>query len=157
MAAHHLVFPKAHSGFPKVRRFLEWMESELGHSFVFRQFPAVYLSVAHSSPPPYRHFNWSGTIQPGNFAASGSTNIVGMASRIASGGVGFVSSAVVLDLEPAAMEKGGYGKVVSRPRVLASDRQQARIVKGSEVPYQQSAGDGATSVSFKKAARCRSM
>lgn len=33
VAAHHLVFPKAHSSFPRVRRFLEWMESELGHSF----------------------------------------------------------------------------------------------------------------------------
>ncbi|WP_421523951.1 LysR substrate-binding domain-containing protein [Pseudomonas yamanorum] len=35
VAAHHLVFPKAHSSFPRVRRFLEWMESELGHSFNF--------------------------------------------------------------------------------------------------------------------------
>jgi DNA-binding transcriptional LysR family regulator len=35
VAAHHLVFPKAHSSFPRVRRFLEWMESELGHDFVF--------------------------------------------------------------------------------------------------------------------------
>jgi DNA-binding transcriptional LysR family regulator len=35
VAAHHLVFPKAHSSFPRVRRFLEWMESELGHSFTF--------------------------------------------------------------------------------------------------------------------------
>ncbi|MFJ3524316.1 LysR substrate-binding domain-containing protein [Pseudomonas sp. NPDC090203] len=35
VAAHHLVFPKAHSTFPRVRRFLEWMEGELGHSFVF--------------------------------------------------------------------------------------------------------------------------
>jgi DNA-binding transcriptional LysR family regulator len=35
VAAHHLVFPKAHSGFPRVRRFLEWMENELGHGFVF--------------------------------------------------------------------------------------------------------------------------
>lgn len=35
VAAHHLVFPKAHSGFPRVRRFLEWMEKELGHGFVF--------------------------------------------------------------------------------------------------------------------------
>lgn len=33
VAAHHLVFPKAHSSFPRVRRFLQWMESELGHSF----------------------------------------------------------------------------------------------------------------------------
>ncbi|BBP59485.1 LysR substrate-binding domain-containing protein [Pseudomonas sp. St316] len=35
VAAHHLVFPKAHSSFPRVRRFLGWMERELGHSFVF--------------------------------------------------------------------------------------------------------------------------
>jgi DNA-binding transcriptional LysR family regulator len=33
VAAHHLVFPKAHSSFPRVRRFLEWMEGELGHGF----------------------------------------------------------------------------------------------------------------------------
>ena len=35
VAAHHLVFPKAHSSFPRVRRFLAWMESELGHEFAF--------------------------------------------------------------------------------------------------------------------------
>ncbi|KPX50558.1 Transcriptional regulatory protein [Pseudomonas savastanoi pv. glycinea] len=35
VAAHHLVFPKAHSGFPRVRRFLEWMEHELGQGFEF--------------------------------------------------------------------------------------------------------------------------
>ncbi len=35
VAAHHLVFPKAHSSFPRVRRFLGWMEGELGHGFVF--------------------------------------------------------------------------------------------------------------------------
>ncbi len=35
VAAHHLVFPKAHSSFPRVRRFLEWMESELGHRFAY--------------------------------------------------------------------------------------------------------------------------
>lgn len=35
VAAHHLVFPRAHSSFPRVRRFLEWMEGELGHDFVY--------------------------------------------------------------------------------------------------------------------------
>jgi DNA-binding transcriptional LysR family regulator len=34
VAAHHLVYPKAHSTFPRVRRFLQWMENELGHGFV---------------------------------------------------------------------------------------------------------------------------
>ncbi|UVM01785.1 LysR substrate-binding domain-containing protein [Pseudomonas atacamensis] len=35
VAAHHLVFPKAHSSFPRVRRFLAWMESELGHELAY--------------------------------------------------------------------------------------------------------------------------
>lgn len=35
VAAHHLVFPRAHSSFPRVRRFLAWMESELGHGFTY--------------------------------------------------------------------------------------------------------------------------
>jgi DNA-binding transcriptional LysR family regulator len=33
VTAHHLVFPRAHSNFPRVRRFLEWMQKELGHDF----------------------------------------------------------------------------------------------------------------------------
>ncbi|AMS18303.1 LysR family transcriptional regulator [Pseudomonas chlororaphis] len=35
IAAHHLVFPRAHSNFPRVRRFLEWMQRELGHDFSY--------------------------------------------------------------------------------------------------------------------------
>jgi len=31
ITAHHLVFPKAHASFPRVRRFLQWMQNELGH------------------------------------------------------------------------------------------------------------------------------
>lgn len=96
--------------------------------------------------------NWSGAAKVGNFNASGSTSFVDMGSQLATAGIGFVSSTLILDLELAAMEKGGYGKVISRPRVFASDRQKARIVKGSEVPYQQAAGEGATSVAFKEAA-----
>jgi DNA-binding transcriptional LysR family regulator len=33
ITAHHLVFPRAHANFPRVRRFLEWMQKELGHDF----------------------------------------------------------------------------------------------------------------------------
>jgi DNA-binding transcriptional LysR family regulator len=35
ITAHHLVFPRAHSNFPRVRRFLEWMQKELGHDFTY--------------------------------------------------------------------------------------------------------------------------
>jgi LysR family glycine cleavage system transcriptional activator len=35
VTAHHLVFPRAHSNFPRVRRFLEWTQNELGHPFSY--------------------------------------------------------------------------------------------------------------------------
>ena len=96
--------------------------------------------------------NWSGTIKAGNFVGKTVGAFVDTGALPVSGGIGFVSSSAILDLELAAMEKGGYGKVISRPNVFARDKQQARIVKGSEVPYQQAAGDGATATSFKEAA-----
>jgi type IV pilus assembly protein PilQ len=96
--------------------------------------------------------NWSGVIKAGNFAGKTVGTFVDAGALPVSGSLGFVSSSAILDLELAAMEKGGYGKVISRPNVFARDKQQARIVKGSEVPYQQAAGDGATATSFKEAA-----
>ncbi|MGY3255563.1 DNA-binding transcriptional LysR family regulator [Pseudomonas chlororaphis] len=35
ITAHHLVFPRVHSNFSRVRRFLEWMQKELGHDFSY--------------------------------------------------------------------------------------------------------------------------
>ncbi|MEK2609543.1 hypothetical protein WLF18_10575 [Pseudomonas shirazensis] len=65
---------------------------------------------------------------------------------------GITSRSFNLDAELNAMEQAGRGRVISSPRVFTTDRHQAKIIKGSQVPYQQSAGDGATSVSFKEAA-----
>ena len=96
--------------------------------------------------------NWSGTIKAGNFVGKTVGTFVDTGAVPVTAGIGFVSSSAILDLELAAMEKGGYGKVISRPNVFARDKQQARIVKGSEVPYQQATGEGNTATSFKEAA-----
>ncbi|WLH26795.1 hypothetical protein PSH76_13565 [Pseudomonas sp. FP215] len=96
--------------------------------------------------------NWAGTIKAGNFVGKTAGTFVDVGALPLTGGIGFVSSSAMLDMELAAMEKGGHGKVISRPNVFARDKQQARIVKGTEVPYQQTAGQGATSTSFKEAA-----
>lgn len=93
---------------------------------------------------------WGGTLGSGSGTVSGSVPL-GFSSG-AIGAVGIVSSALTLDARLSAMEQEGKGKVISSPRVYTSDRHQAKIVKGSQVPYQQSAGDGATSTSFKQAA-----
>jgi type IV pilus assembly protein PilQ len=75
------------------------------------------------------------------------------ASNATSGiGLGFVTNNVLLDLELTAMEKTGNGEVVSQPKVVTSDKETAKILKGTEVPYQQASSSGATSVMFKEAA-----
>ncbi|MCP8467451.1 type IV pilus secretin PilQ [Pseudomonas sp. ZM23] len=67
-------------------------------------------------------------------------------------GIGFVSNNAILDLQLSAMEKGGNGEIVSQPKVVTSDKETAKILKGSEIPYQEASSSGATSVSFKEAA-----
>jgi type IV pilus assembly protein PilQ len=56
-----------------------------------------------------------------------------------------------LNLELSALQADGKGKIISSPRVITSDKNEAIIEQGTEIPYQQSTSSGATSVSFKKA------
>ena len=67
-------------------------------------------------------------------------------------GLGFVTNNAILDLQLSAMEKTGNGEVVSQPKVVTADKETAKILKGSEVPYQEASSSGATSTSFKEAA-----
>lgn len=67
-------------------------------------------------------------------------------------GIGFITNHAILDLQLSAMEKTGNGEVVSQPKVVTSDKETAKILKGSEIPYQEASSSGATSTSFKEAA-----
>ncbi len=58
---------------------------------------------------------------------------------------------IFLDLELSALETEGRAKVISAPRVITADQQEAKIEAGQEIPYQESTSSGATSTSFKKA------
>jgi len=57
----------------------------------------------------------------------------------------------LLQLELSAMQREGRGEVISSPRVVTADNQEATIKVGQEIPYQEAAASGATSVSFKEA------
>lgn len=57
----------------------------------------------------------------------------------------------MLSLELTALETDGQGKIISSPRVVTSDKTEAMIETGTEVPYQQASSSGATNVAFKKA------
>ncbi|MDH1928207.1 type IV pilus secretin PilQ [Pseudomonas sp. 22373] len=66
-------------------------------------------------------------------------------------GLGLLRGDVLLDLELSAMEKSGNGEIISQPKVVTADKETARILKGTEVPYQETSQSGATSVSFREA------
>ena len=66
-------------------------------------------------------------------------------------GIGFLTNNALLDLELSAMEKTGNGEIVPQPKVVTSDKETAKILKGTEIPYQESSSSGATTVSFKEA------
>ncbi|WP_207267750.1 type IV pilus secretin PilQ [Pseudomonas sp. GW101-3H06] len=116
---------------------------------------------------------WGGSIQnKGNWntsgvsnGANGSTTIgtpgststntpfvdLGAAGNTSGIGIAFITDNVLLDLELTAMEKTGNGEIVSQPKVVTSDKETAKILKGTEIPYQEASSSGATSVSFKEA------
>ncbi|WP_371919600.1 type IV pilus secretin PilQ [Pseudomonas sp. SWI44] len=66
-------------------------------------------------------------------------------------GLGLLRAEVLLDLELSAMEKSGNGEIISQPKVVTGDKETARILKGTEVPYQETSKSGATSVAFREA------
>jgi len=57
----------------------------------------------------------------------------------------------LLQLELQAMQVEGRGEVLSNPRVITSNQQEAVIEQGTEIPFQEASSSGATSTSFKKA------
>lgn len=77
---------------------------------------------------------------------------LGASGATSSIGIGFITDNTILDLELSAMEKTGNGEIVSQPKVVTSDKETAKILKGAEIPYQEASSSGATSTSFKEAA-----
>ena len=66
-------------------------------------------------------------------------------------GIGFITDNTILDLELTAMESTGNGEVISQPKVVTSDKETAKILKGTEIPYQEASSSGATTTQFKDA------
>lgn len=62
-----------------------------------------------------------------------------------------LGSDYVVDLELSAAEAEGRGEVISSPRVVTANQKEAVIEQGTEIPYQESASSGATTIQFKKA------
>lgn len=93
----------------------------------------------------------------GFFNNGGNTNIsqnnaVDLASPNQAGSfaISFLNSKVLLNLELTAFENSGQAEIVSQPKVITGDKQQATIESGQEIPYQVVTDDG-VSIQFREA------
>jgi type IV pilus assembly protein PilQ len=106
--------------------------------------------------------SWSASsLGPGNFVIGGGDGTLanatetyvdmGATAPTSSMGIGFITDNTILDLQLSAMEKTGNGEVVSQPKVVTADKETAKVLKGTEVPY-STVSDSGTQVEFKEAA-----
>ncbi|HKT72979.1 MAG TPA: type IV pilus secretin PilQ [Steroidobacteraceae bacterium] len=65
--------------------------------------------------------------------------------------LGILGANYLVDLELSAAQAETRAEVISSPRVITANQKEATIEQGTEIPYQQSASSGATTISFKKA------
>ncbi|WP_160083143.1 type IV pilus secretin PilQ [Pseudomonas sp. 8AS] len=84
-------------------------------------------------------------VQAGNFVDLGS---IGRTSGL---NLGFITDNTLLDLELSAMEKTGNGEVISQPKVVTSDKETAKILKGAKIPYPEASSSGAATTAFAEA------
>jgi type IV pilus assembly protein PilQ len=65
--------------------------------------------------------------------------------------LGVLGADYLVDLELSAAQTETRAEIISSPRVITANQKEATIEQGVEIPYQESASSGATSIQFKKA------
>jgi len=65
--------------------------------------------------------------------------------------VGFITDDSFLSAELSAIAAEGRGEVVSQPKIITGDKQEAEIKTGEEIPYLESSANGRTTVKFREA------
>ena len=74
--------------------------------------------------------------------------VTNAAGRLA---MALLGSDYIVDLELSAAQAEGRGEIKSSPHVIAQNGKEAVISSGTQIPYQQAASSGATTVEFKPA------
>ena len=100
-----------------------------------------------------------GGTQPNTSASTYETGgiddlLVDLPSALSGGSLGLAVGKIgsyLLQLELSAMQAEGRGEVISNPRLVTSDKNEAKIETGVQIPYQEAASSGATSTSFQDA------
>jgi type IV pilus assembly protein PilQ len=66
-------------------------------------------------------------------------------------GLALISNSSVIDLELQALERNGRGRIVSAPKVVTLDNQEAVVESGDEVPFKTESANTGPKVEFKDA------
>ena len=74
-----------------------------------------------------------------------------VASPAGSWALGILGNNFIVDLELSAAQAETEANIIASPRLLTANQKKATIEQGVEIPYQQSASSGATTIQFKKA------
>lgn len=63
----------------------------------------------------------------------------------------FLTDELFIDLELSALENSGFSEIVSQPKVITGDKQEAIIESGTQIPYLSDSSSGATEIDFEDA------
>src|SRR5881398_158744 len=89
---------------------------------------------------------------PTGAAASNRYNVnLPVTSPAGSIALGILHNNFIVDLELSAAQAETQANIIASPRVITANQKEATIEQGVEIPYQQSASSGATTIQFKKA------
>jgi type IV pilus assembly protein PilQ len=89
---------------------------------------------------------------PTGSAASNRYNVnLPVTSPAGSIALGVLHNNFIVDLELSAAQAETQANIIASPRVITANQKEATIEQGVEIPYQQSASSGATTIQFKKA------
>lgn len=83
-----------------------------------------------------------------NFIDLGISDTIGQPQSIA---LGYLSDNAFLAAELSAVAAEGKGEVVSQPKLITGDKQEAEIKTGEEIPYVESSANGRSTVKFREA------
>lgn len=105
-------------------------------------------SVLDSDPgSPGEFFGGTGSL---DLAESLAVDL-GVSNPSGSLALGLLKDNTFIDLELSALESDGFGEILSQPKVLTGDKQQAIIKSGREIPFEDLDDEGTSTLKFKEA------
>ena len=120
----------------------------------YREVTGSYAGTSTGLDSALDNIATNGTPAPIGIAANTTERLnVNMPVLNPTGSIAFaiLNGGNLLDLELSALQSENQGEIVSSPRVVTSDRHEAFIEQGVEIPYLSATSSGATQVEFKKA------